>query len=460
MKLSERGAIRSAISDGGINLYPAGKLTDIITASLSGDKLDGDFNPEFTAAKLLSVAGPSDPDASEIFKKDISIVADRVSKMESEYRIESVFEKMAKALPAMAKRYYGLDNLEFTTPKVIEYYFEGHSEIYKDADWFAFNVNHSEAKELGVPFGIYFKRSQVTPGMPEYVTMHEANHVMQEKAASAKGYHSYIPWFDEGFADALGRMMLYRATEDEEMLRRVKNFRTEIDVTDPRKVTYHYGEETAILTLLRGRLPFARALMSLRKNDPFSVDWNAYANFIKSGIDPHIAVAKAYAGKKQDHFKKAIERDEKKFRTESDLDEMDLRVLSMFCATQAPATLPASEYKACMWLLEEVEKRPSPYFVDPEIIPAAMRAKVPGWNEETALPASSIPAELWDKSPEIGLKVLIPESAILENFKAGIDKLATMYFIIKRTIGGAAYYEPFGGGLPYRIKTGEIRCSY
>jgi len=367
---------------------------------------------------------------------------------------------MDRALPSMAKRYYGIDNFEPTKASIVEYYFEGHKDLYKDADWSAFNVNSMEAKDLGVPVGIYFKRNQVAPGIPEYVCMHEANHVMQEAVAIPKGYHSYVPWMDEGFADAFGKMMLFRATEDETLIRKVKTFRTEIDVTDQRKVTYHYGEETAILTLIRGRLPFTRALLGTRQREPFSVNWDGYANLIKEGIDPHVALIKAYVGKKPDVFKKTIEREEKKFRGENDLDQMDLRILTTFLATQAPATLNALEYKTSLWITEEALRKPNPHFVDPEIIPEKFRGKVQNWNVNEATPAGNIPAEVWQKAPEANVRILIPESSIPEHFKDSINKLAAMYFVLKRQIGEKFYFDPYGGGLPYRLGTGEVRCSY
>ncbi len=460
MKLSERGAIKSAIADGGFHLYPAGRLVEIISKDLGGDNLQGDFDANATVEKLKRVNGSTDPDTKEIFDKDISLLTERLSKMNSNYDIEEVFERMAASLPALAKRYYGIDNFEPTKPEIVEYFFEGHTEIYKDADWSAFNVNSSEAKELGVPVGIYFKRSQVIPGIPEYITMHEANHMMQEVVANPKGYHSYIPWMDEGFADAIGKMMLFRATEDEALIKKVKNLRTDLDVTDPRKVTYHYGEETAILTLLRGRLPFARALMAVRQREAFSVDWDRYANLIKEGHDPHVAIIKSYIGKKLDTFKKKFDRDEKKFRGETDLDQMDLRILTTFAATESPAVLEAPDYKTSLWLIDEINKRPNPHYVDPEIIPANLRAKIEGWNQNEAIPADKIPADIWDKAPETNIKILIAESDIPENFKPGIEKLAPMYFIIKRQIGEKFYYEPYGGGLPHRIGTGEVRCGY
>ena len=142
----------------------------------------------------------------------------RLESMEPQYNIEKIFSKMAKLLPMLAKRYYGLEEFEPVIPQVVEYYFEGFNELYKDGDWFAFNVNRSESKELGVPVGTYFKRDQIAPGHPELTTLHEANHAMQDAAGLADDMHHYIPWFDEGFADAIGRMMLYRATGDESLL--------------------------------------------------------------------------------------------------------------------------------------------------------------------------------------------------------------------------------------------------
>jgi hypothetical protein len=460
MKLSERGAIKSAIADGGFHLYPAGNLLKIISQNLGGDNLEGDFDVSTTPEKLSRIEGPSDPDANELFKKDLAILTGRLSVMEANYDIEAVFDHMSGSLKNLAKRYYGIEDIEFPRPQIVEYYFEGYSDIYKDADWSAFNVNSMESKELGIPVGIYFKRSQVAPGYPELVTMHESNHVMQEHTAMPVGYHSYLPWMDEGFADCLGKMMLFRATEDEKLLGKIKTFRTELEVTDQRRVTYHYGEETAILTLLRARLPFARTLMAVRRREPFSLDWNVYANLIRDGLDPHVAIIKAYKGNKLETFKKKIENDEKQFRSEGDLDQMDLRILSQAIATQPPATLEASEYKAALWLVDEVEKNNVAHFVDPEIIPEKLRGKIKDWTCDVAIAGSKLPAEIWEKVPEAKIKTIIHESAVPEKLKSGVDKLSTMYFVIKRKIGSDLYYEPYGGGLPYRLGTGEIRCSY
>lgn len=460
MRLSERGAIKSAIADGGFHLYPAGRLLDIIKEGISGDNLNGDFDPVSTVQKIAGLKGPEDGIAREIFERDVALLRDRLSKMNPEYDIESVFDRMIEAMPMLAKRYYGIDGFEAPRPKVIEYYFEGHNDLYKDGDWIAFNVNSMESKELNVPVGTYFKRNQVSPGMPEFVTMHEANHAMQEKVATTTDYHNYIPWMDEGIADILGRMMLFRATENEDLMMKVKNFFLEVEVIDPRKVTYHYGEETAALILMRGRLPFLKTLMKARKDDMFSIDWNAFANMIKGGLDPHIALVRSHIGKKLDSFKKKIERDEKSFRAEADLDQMDLRIISMFLASQAPARISPAEYKAALWIADETAKRPSPHHVDANVIDEKLRGKVAGWQADSAIPASSVPANVWEGSPALDIKILIRESDVPEAIRAGVSSLAAMYFIIKRQLGNEIYYEPYGGGLPYRLTTGEVRCNY
>jgi hypothetical protein len=196
MRLSERGAIRRAIAEGGIHLYPAGRLMDFIKAGLAGDELRGDFEKTTTAEKVTRAAGPEDASAREIFKRDIGLISERLSKMEPNYDIESVFDRMMEAAPQMAHRYYGIEDFEAPRPKVLEYYFEGYSDLYKDGDWFAFNVNSAESKEMNVPIGTYFKRDQVTPGHPELVSMHEANHAMQERAFLSKNAHQYVPWLD------------------------------------------------------------------------------------------------------------------------------------------------------------------------------------------------------------------------------------------------------------------------
>ncbi len=460
MILSERGAIRSAIADGGLHLYPAGNLMELILKELSGDDLRGDFDPAKTIEKLSAIIGPSGELARELFHCDMEVVIDRLEVMEPTYNIEKIFSTMAELLPMLAKQYYGIENFEPVIPQVVEYYFEGFNELYRDGDWFAFNVNRAESKELGVPVGTYFKRDQIAPGHPELTTLHEANHAMQDAAGLADTMHHYIPWFDEGFADAIGRMMLYRATKNDGLLAKVKNFRTEVEVTDPRKVTYHYGEETAALILLRGRLPFFRALMAARKRDPFKIDWDGFAKLIKSGIDPHIAIIQSYIGGKRGVFQKKFEREEMKFRKEGDLDQGDIRVLTMFLATQSPASLPAEDYAAAIWLRDAAVNARERFFFDPKAIPLNLRSTIPDWNSEKLVPGGSITDAVWKKVKGLSIKALIPEEDIPDHLRDGVAKLASMYFILKREIGDVVVYEPYGGGLPYRLDTGEVRCVY
>ncbi len=368
---------------------------------------------------------------------------------------------MSAHLPALAKRYYGVEEFVPVTPQIVEYYFEGYNELYRNADWFAFNVNEAESRELGVAVGTYFKRDQVSPGIPEFTVMHEANHAMQERAAVPAGVHHYVPWLDEGLADIFGRMMLFAATEDERLLRKVKTFRTEVEVTDPRKVTYHYGEETAALLLLRGRLPLVKALLKARQKDPYSVDWSALATGIKKGIDPHVAIVTSYSGTtKRDMFQKQLERDETNFRKEADLNQSDLRILSMFLATQRPAVIPAVEYRAALWFAEEAAKNPSPYSIDPMAVPEGFRPQITGWEAQTPIPVASLPETVTKKVSGLITKVLIPSASVPQDLKSGADALANSYFVIKRKMGETEYFEPYGGGLPYRLGSGELRCAW
>lgn len=367
---------------------------------------------------------------------------------------------MAESLPAAAKKYYGIDGFEPVKPQIVEYFFEGFNDMYKDADWNAFNVDSNESREMNVPVGTYFKRDQVSPGQPEFGVMHEANHVMQELAGKPSGAHHYVPWLDEGLADMFGRMMLFAATEDEKLLKKVKKFRTEVEVTEPRKITYHYGEETAALLLLRGRLPLVKALLKARQKDPYSIDWNSLAQSIKRGVDPHIGIVTAYCGSKKETFQKQLERDETAFRKEADLNQADLRILTMFIATQRPATLPAVEYRAALWFAGEAAKEPSPHFTDPAAIPEAFRSQIADWKPDALIPLSSIPEAVFKKVGGLKTKILIRASDVPEELKNGADSLANNYFVIKRKIGESEVYEPYGGGLPYRLGSGELRCEW
>lgn len=460
MILSERGAIRAAIADGGFHLYPAGNFVETIKTSLAGDDLKGNFDPQRTIEKIRSVAPPAEEHLKTVFEEDVKLLCSRLEETDAEYNIESVFTKMAEVLPAMAKRYYGIDGFEPVHPQIVEYFFEGHNEIYKDADWYAFNVNEGESRELNVPVGTYFKRDQVSPGIPEFSVMHEANHAMQEKAALPQGVHHYIPWLDEGLADIFGRMMLYGATENEKLLKKVKIFRAEVEVTDPRKMTYHYGEETAALLLLRGRLPLVKALLKARQKDPYSIDWNQLAVAIRTGVDPHIAIMNSYCGTKKETFAKQLTRDETNFRKEADLNQADLRIISMFLASQRPATLSAAEYRAALWFAAELKKAPSPHFLDPNAIPEGLRGQVNDWKADALMPFSSIPEAVTKKVGGLETKMLIRSSDVPETFREGATALANKYFIVKRVIGDAEVYEPYGGGLPYRLGSGELRCAW
>lgn len=409
MRLSERGAIRSAIADGGFHLYPAGRLLELIQAAFPGDALRADFDPAAAVEKVGGVQGPAEPHAAAIFAQDRELLLQRLRIIPPEYDIEAVFDRMMEAVPAMARRYYGIDDFVAPRPRVLEYYFEGINDLYRDGDWFAFNVSKAESVELSVPVGTYFRRDQVAPGHPEFVSLHEANHAMQELTSLPEGRHHYVPWLDEGMADVLARMMLLRATGDEAMMLKLKRFRTEIEISDPRKVTYHYGEETAALLLLRGRLPFLRALMASRRRDPDGIDWSGFAVLLRQGIDPHIAVVKACRHDPSAAWLKRLERDEARFRNQGDLDALDLRSLTLFLATERPACLPAGEYAAALWLAPRGEVR---------------------------------------------------EDEIPEDLREGASALAAKYFVIKKEVDGERAYDPAGGGLPYRLGYGELRCAY
>lgn len=390
----------------------------------------------------------------------MNLVCTRLEEIDAEYNIDSVFAKMTSSLPAMAKKYYGIDEFKPVTPQIVEHFFEGHNDLYKDADWMAFNVSEAESRELNVPVGTYFKRNQVSPGIPEFSVMHEANHAMHELVATPQGVHHYVPWLDEGLSDVIGRMMLFAATEDERLLKKVKNFRTEVEVTEPRKVTYHYGEETAALLLLRGRLPLTRALLKARQKDPYCFDWNSLAQSIKRGVDPHIGIVTAYCGSKKEMFQKQLERDETGFRKEADLNQADLRILTMFLATQRPATIPALEYRAALWFADEVAKEPSPHSIDPAAIPEGLKSQLPDWKPDTLIPLTSIPESVSKKVSGLRTRIVIRVQDVPEAFRGGADTLANNYFVIKRRIGESEVYEPYGGGLPYRLGSGELRCSW
>lgn len=460
MILSERGAISTAIADGGFHMYPAGRIMDLIKQSLPGDLLKGNFDPQRTINKVNSVPIPSDENSRSVFEEDKSLLCSRLSELDTEYDIQSAFSKMSGSLPMLAKRYYGIEGFEPAAPQIVEYFFEGHNDIYRDADWIAFNVNRAESQELNVPVGAYYKRDQISPGLTEFSVIHEANHAMQEMAGLPPGVHHYVPWLDEGLADIIGRMMLFAVTENEKLLRKIKNFKTEIEVLDNRKTSYHYSEETAGLLLMRGRLPLVKALLKARKDYAFEIDWSELARSVKAGIDPHIGIVNAYKGSKKETFHKKFTRDESNFRKEADLNQSDLKALTMFMACQPPAVLPALEYRAARFFMEEINKTSSNHFIDPMAIPEGLRANIADWKADAAFPISALTENVRKKLDGIELRIAIKAQDIPEYLIPGADALANKYYVVKRQIGETMIYEPYGGGLPFRMGSGEIRCAW
>lgn len=459
MKLSERGALRAALADGRYAVYPAGRLLELVTKTLGGDALRDDFEPERTVAKLEKARGELSGAGAEVVLADLAQLAERVATLPVSYDIDAVFDAMMAAVDAMAKRYYGVEGIVVPRPRVVEYYFEGFSELYRDGDWFAFNVSQAESLELGVPVGTFFKRSQVSPGQAEFTAFHEANHVMQEAAMLPEGVHQYVPWLDEGLADALGRLMLLRATKDEQLLGRVRAFRTEIEVTDPRKVTYHHGEQTALLLLLQGGLPLCKSLMRVRRAEPFSVDWAALARQLRAGAEPRAAVSEAAQADARVRVKSFLAHGEERFRGLGELDDLDRKAIRAFLGTQPPACIPAAEYEAARWLAAQLEGERGRLWLDPAAVPEAERAKVDGWREDAPLRPAAVPAELWQKAPALELKLLVARDDVPAAMREAADKLGAQYFVIKRQIGQTLVYEPHGGGLPCRLATGEVRCA-
>ena len=129
MKLSLRGAIRSAIADGGFHLYPAGRLMEIAREALGDEALRADIDPSAAVAAIEEIAGPEEPAAREVFTRDRALLCERLAAMPPDYDIEAVFDRMMAAVPAMARRYYGLDDFEAPRPKVVEYVFEDYRDL-------------------------------------------------------------------------------------------------------------------------------------------------------------------------------------------------------------------------------------------------------------------------------------------------------------------------------------------
>lgn len=450
MILSERGAIKAAICDGNYHIYPAAKLIEHIKSRLPGEDFRGDFNREKIIAKIRSVSIEGDSRTKAILKEDLDSLCTRLKKIDPEYDIESIFKKMEQSLPEMAMRYFGIRDYKPVKTEVIEYFFEGYNDVYKDADWNAFNVDEAESKEYNVPVGIYFKRSQVAPGYPEYVVMHENVHQFTAPASMDELTHYYVPWVMEGFADTFGFLMLYRATKDFELVRRTKKLALEFDVMDSRKATYHFESNIASLFTSSAGLPFTKAFLDIIARDRRNLDFTGIGNSLMAGVGAFDAVITGYTGDEREAFKKHLRTSEEEYKSAGDFNDDDRMMLRYFSSREAPSTLKPPEYRAAIWLVKELMENTGAHYVHTKLLDGKYGGEL--------VKIGAIGEAAWKAVPKGHNSFLVLKDDIPPDLQEAAETLGNYFFIVKKEFSGKVYFDVYGGGLPYRVGTGEIRC--
>lgn len=450
MILSERGAIKAAICDGGYHIYPAAKIVAYIKDHLPNEEFRGDFDPKKTVKKIRSVKIEGDEHTKTVITEDINLLCSRLQKMDPEYNIESVFKKMSADLPKMAKLFFNIDGYKPVHTQVVEYFFEGYNTLYKDADWNAFNVDAAESKEYNVPIGIYFKRSQVAPGYPEYVVLHENVHQFTASSRMDNTTHYYVPWIDEGFADTFGYLMLYKTTKDLGLVSRTKYLAVEFDVLDSRKATYHYETAIASQFISNGGLPFTKAFLKVLSTELPNLDLSEIGRSVLKGKTSITATIDGFLGENKNEFRERLLRYQAEFSSQGNFDDDDLKILRFFSLTQAPATLNPPEYRAAIWLINELNNNTESHYLHSKFLPN---------NEQNEIiQIKTVGKKSWDKLPKGHNSFLVCRDDIPSDLQAPIDALGNYFFVVKKEYNGKTYYDVFGGGLPYRMSTGELRC--
>lgn len=451
MKLSERGALNSVVMDGGYHTYPAGRLVEMIKAGNPADDMRGDFDPVKTVGKIKSIPLTGDEHRINVLKHDFDIMCKRLEKLSPTYDIESVITKMSADLPAMARHYFAIENYKPVPGHVVEYYFEGFNDSFKEWDYIAFNIDPNESIEYNVPVGIYFKRDHVMPGFPEFVVMHENIHQFTANASLNRGTIHYVPWFNEGFGDALGFLMLYRTTKDLSLMSKCKNKMMEVDLLDSRKATYHYESHIAATVMSRGGLPFTKAFLKAKETYPDGFNWGKIAKNLLNGHGAIESVVDGYKGIK-DEIKRELLKWEESFKKDGDFDQDDRLMLNYFLDRQGPATLEPANYNLVLWIMNELKTNPGAHYVHKDIVGI-------GSSNKTLIPISDIPKDDWLNAPAGHNYFLIKEASIPAHLREAVPKIAGYFFIVKKEYDGEICYDIYAGGLPYRFDSGELRCK-
>ncbi len=446
MQLSERAAIVSAIVDGKFHIYPAGKLMELIKKTCSGDRLDADFDRVRTVEKIKKISlSQFDADTKAILEDDLTALCKILAEMDNKYDFEGEIAAITSKLPPLADLYFGIKNFKSEPVVMVEYYFEGYNDLYKNSDWYAFNVDPVESAQMKVPVAAYYKRSWIMPFSTPHSIIHENIHQMQALSIIPKGEHRYVPWFDEGMADVVSLMMFYKITNDRKRFFKIKKFMSEVEVLATRKATYAYAFRLFGRLIGMAGWPFFRALAEIYGKYYFDIDLNVLADGIIQGVEPRDLIGRTYKGAEKNAFEREFGEIEKKHLKSGGIEEKDLEVLNIFAVMQPPAALSAAEYRAALWFNEQVTKFAEKHLAKVELdklqpvkdFSSEARNKIAGFNEKVVVLEKDIPAEL----------------------KAGAEELGNKYFAVKSEIGGKVIFDAWFGGLPFRLGCGEIRCE-
>ncbi len=446
MILSERAAIVTALADGGFHIYPAGKLNELIKKYTEGDTLQGNFERHKTIEKVrLALSKYLKGGKHAALESDFDLLCKRLNDFDPNYDFENEVEAITKKLPTLAKRYFGIDGYQSVYSKIVEYYFEGFNEMYKDADWYAFNVNDVEAREMKVSVGTYYKRSWIMPFNTAWAIVHENIHQMHRSVSQPAGSDRYVPWICEGIADVFGVLMLYKVGGNKNKIAMMKRFVEEVEVLNPRKAAYYYGFRIVMELLRNSGLGFMRALFEMTKEDVYGINWDVLAHGVQNGVLAHKLIPYIYLGEDKAAFERKFLKLEEEYSKKFKLDEGDQEVLSLFATMQPPSVITEAEYASAMWLKKQsIEKMEENWIVTEQDklirvkdVAAKEREKIEGFNEKVVIMEADVPKELVD----------------------GTKELCKKYFVVQREVEDKMVLSVWRGGLPFRLGCGEVRCE-
>lgn len=444
MQLSERAAIVSAIAEGGFHVYPAGKLNELIKKYSDGDTLQGNFDPVKTVEKVR-LAYSKYEKKNPVLDEDFNLLCKRLKDFNPVYDFETEVETISKKLPALAKKYFGLNKFESANSKIVEYFFEGFADLYRDADWYAFNVNSVESKEMNVPIGTYYKRSWIVPLYTPWAIIHENIHQMHHAVSAPPGSDRYVAWILEGVADVYGILMFHKIIGNKNRTVMIKRFVEDVQVLDPRKAAYYYGFRIVLELIRNSGLGFMMALFNMTKDDLYSVNWDVLANGVRNGVLPHKLVPYLCSGEEREAFEHKFFKLEKEFSKIFKLDDDDMEVLRLFATMQPPSVITPEEYSAAIWIKKQSIENMEENWVEIEDgklvqvkeISVDERKKIVGFNE----------------------KVVVLNDVVPKEFALGVKELCKKFFIVQRDVGDKVVISCWRGGLPFRMGCGEIRCA-